>query len=310
MSVKPPTILNRVAGRFAGAPAPLRAAAFAILSALFFSCMSALIRHAGSELHPFEVVFFRNLLALAFMVPWLVGAGVATMRTQRFGGHLLRAAFSLGGMMCGFTAVTLIPITEATALGFTAPLFSTLGAAVILGETVRLRRWTAILVGFAGTMIVLRPGIEGLSIGSLLAIGNAAFAAASILVVKSLSRTEKPEVIVTYMTLILTPLSLVPALFVWQWPSLEMLAWLTVLAACGTVGHIFMTRAFATADVTVVLPFDFAKLPFTALIAFTVFGEVPTIWTWIGGAVIFVSTFYIAHRETVLARRRRDAGGG
>lgn len=304
-----PTRLAAAFVRFEAAPPPLRAAVFATLSALFFSCMSALIRHAGTELHPFEVVFFRNILALAFMMPWLAGVGISAMRTQRLGGHMLRALFSLGGMLCGFTAVTLIPITEATALGFTAPLFSTMGAALILGETVRLRRWTAIIVGFAGTMIVLRPGVEALSLGSLLAIANAAFAASSILVVKSLSRTERPEVVVTYMTLILTPLSLIPALFVWQWPSLEMLGWLTALAFCGTVGHIFMTRAFGAADVTVVLPFDFAKLPFTALIAFTIFGEIPTVWTWIGGAVIFVATFYIAHRETVLARQRRAAGG-
>src|SRR3546814_9161070 len=145
--------------------------------------------------------------------------GIGRMRTRRISMHMGRAALSLGSMLCGFTAVTLIPITEATALNFTAPLFSTIGAALILGETVRLRRWTAVLVGFAGTMVVLQPGVEGLSLGSILAIGNAVFMAAAILVVKSLSRTEGPEVIVTYMTLILTPLSLIPALFFWATPT-------------------------------------------------------------------------------------------
>src|SRR3546814_18435870 len=109
--------------------------------------------------------------------------GIGRMRTRRISMHMGRAALSLGSMLCGFTAVTLIPITEATALNFTAPLFSTIGAALILGETVRLRRWTAVLVGFAGTMVVLQPGVEGLSLGSILAIGHDVSMAEAILVV-------------------------------------------------------------------------------------------------------------------------------
>ena len=301
-------MLGRVAAWFAAAPPPIRAGIYATVAAAAFSLMSLLIRRAGTNLHPFEVVFFRNLISLLFMLPWLYGIGFTALHKERLGMHALRAVVSLGSMLCGFTAVTLIPLTEATALSFAAPLFSTAGAALLLGETVRLRRWSAVLIGFAGTLIILRPEPQDVNLGSMLALANAVLIGISYLLVKSLSRTERPEEIVAYMVLLLTPLSLIPALFVWQWPSFELLLVLVALGATGTLGHLYMTRAFSVADVTIAMPFDFFRLPFTAALAFAAYGEVPTIWTWTGGAVIFASTFYIARREAQLARQRAAAG--
>ncbi len=192
-------------------------------------------------------------------------------------------------------------------LSFLAPIFATVGAALFLGEDVRLRRWSAVFIGFAGAMLVLRPGAEIIQRGSILALVNCVGMAANKLVLKSLTRTESPEAIITYMVLLLTPLTLVPALFVWQIPTWEMLGWLTLLAGCGTAGHWCITKANGYADMTVVMPFDFTRLPISALLAFLIFAEVPTIWTWIGGAVIFASTFYIARREAQVARERADA---
>jgi drug/metabolite transporter (DMT)-like permease len=294
----------RLARAFAAATPPVQAGIYATIAAFFFAGMSALIRHAGTHMHPFEVVFFRNLVSLLIMLPWLLRMGFSGLHKDRIGMHALRATFSLGSMLCGFTAVTMIPLTQSTALSFAAPLFSTAGAALFLGETVRLRRWSAVLIGFAGTLVILRPDTAELNLGTYLALANAVLMGVGYLLVKSLSRTERPEEIVSYMVLLLTPMSLIPAVFVWTWPSLELLAALVALGAVGTVGHLFFTRAFAVADVTIAMPFDFFRLPFTALIAFFIFGEVPTIWTWVGGAVIFASTFYIARREAQLARAR------
>ena len=282
----------------------LQAAVLATVAAIFFSMMSVLIRQASQELHVLEVVFFRNFLALLWMTPWLIKVGRAGMRTERIGMFWFRAALGMVGMTSGFWAVTLIPISEATALSFLAPIFATVGAAAILGEDVRLRRWSAVLLGFAGAMIVLRPGVEALQTGAILALINACTMAGNKLTVKSLTRTESPEAIVTYMVLMLTPLTFVPALFVWQWPSWEALGWMVLLAGCGTVGHMAVTRAYKLADLTVVMPFDFTRLPMSALLAFLIFAEVPTIWTWIGGALIFASTFYIARREAQVAAER------
>ena len=301
--------LRRARSAFATASPPVRAGVYATLAAAFFAVMNALIRHCGTQMHPFEVVFFRNLASLLFMLPWLWRIGLAGLHKERLAMHGLRAGVSLVSMICGFTALTLIPLTEATALSFTAPLFATAGAALFLGETVRLRRWTAVLVGLAGTMVILRPDPESLNIGAMLALANALLVGVAQLLIKSLSRTERPEEIVAFMGLFLTPLSLVPALFVWQWPGPELLAALVALGAVGTCGHLFMTRAFAEADVTIAMPFDFARLPFIAAIAFVLYGEVPTLWTWAGGAVIFASTLYIANREAKLARRKAAEGG-
>ena len=149
-----------------------RAAIFATIATLFFSCMSVLIRHVSSELHPLEIVFFRNLLALMWMMPWLMKAGISSMKTKRMGMYGFRAAISVVGMTSGFWAITLIPISEATALSFLAPIFATVGAALFLGEDVRLRRWSAVFIGFAGAMIVLRPGVEIIQFGSVLALIN------------------------------------------------------------------------------------------------------------------------------------------
>lgn len=284
-----------------------RAAIFATIATLFFSCMSVLIRHASSELHPLEIVFFRNLLALMWMMPWLMKAGISSMKTKRMGMYGFRAAISVVGMTSGFWAITLIPISEATALSFLAPIFATVGAALFLGEDVRLRRWSAVFIGFAGAMIVLRPGVEIIQFGSVLALINVVAMAANKLVLKSLTRTERPEAIITYMVLLLTPLTFVPALFVWQTPSWEMLGWMVLLAGCGTMAHWCITKATGFADLTVVMPFDFTRLPISALLAFLLFAEVPTIWTWIGGAIIFASTFYIARREAQVSRARAAA---
>ncbi len=282
----------------------LKAALFATAATVFFSGMSMLIRHVSSELHALEIVFFRNLLALMWMTPWLLKVGVGGMRTKRFGMFGIRACISVVGMTAGFWAITEMPISEATALSFLAPIFATVGAALFLGEDVRLRRWTAVIVGFLGAMVVLQPGAEMIRFGAILALINAVAAAGNKLVLKSLARTEPAEVIITYMVLLLTPMTFIPALFVWVTPSWEMLGWMVLLAGCGTLGHYAITRAYALADLTVVMPFDFTRLPITALLAFLLFAEIPTIWTWIGGALIFASTFYIARRESQLARAR------
>ncbi len=268
----------------------------------FFATMSGSVRLSTAELDPLEVVFFRNFLALAMMLPWLLRHGPSALRTKRIGLYGLRAGINVIGLVAGFTALTMIPLAEVTALSFTAPLFATVGAALVLGEVVRARRISALAIGFVGVVVVLRPGVESISLGALLALVNAFSIAVTTVIVKSMTRTESPAAIVTYMALLQSALSLVPALFVWQWPSGQTWVWLVLLAGAGTLGHLCFTRAFARAEVTQIQPIEFVRLPLVAVMAFFVFDEIPTIWTWIGGAVIFASTAYITHRE---ARRGR-----
>ena len=271
---------------------------------ILFSTMGVFIKLSSSQLHPLEVVFFRNFLALFFLAPWIFHQRATVFKSNRKKLYTLRAVFNVVGMAAGFTALTLIPLAEATALSFTAPLFATLGAVLILGEIVRQRRIIAIFFGFVGMLIILRPGIEAVSPGALLAIANAITIAITVLIVKKLTTTEKPITIVAYMALLQTPMALIPALFYWEWPSLITWTWLFCLAGAGTIGHLMYTKAIQLAEVSQLQPIDFVRLPIIALFGYIVFAEQPSIWVWIGGAVIFLSTAYVTHREATINKNQ------
>ncbi len=292
-----------ISQRFGRLADPTRGAVFMIAAAAGFAVMMAIVRYVSRELHPFEVAFFRNLFGLGLMAPWIVRVGRDSLTTRRWAMHLLRSLAGLAAMLTLFTALSLLPLAEVTALTFTAPLFTTIGAAVILGETVKARRWSATLVGFAGALIILRPGAETIRPEALIALAAAALMACAFLTVKSLSRTEHPNTIVLMMGVLMTPLSLVPALFVWTPPTAHLWGWLAAMGLAATIGQVFLTRAFAAADASAVLPFDFSRLVFVAILGYVFFGERPDVWTWAGAGVIVAASGYIAHREAALGRR-------
>jgi drug/metabolite transporter (DMT)-like permease len=277
--------------------AALRGIVLMAVAALLFASMHATIRHVSSDMHPFEIAFFRNVFALLFVLPWFIRLGFAPLRTQRFGMHLLRTAFNVVAMLCFFYALSITPLAEVTALNFTAPIFATLLAALVLGEVVRARRWIAVAIGFLGTIVILRPGFAEIGLGEILALASSLVWACALLVIKSLSRTESSLTIITYMSLLLLPLSLAPALFFWQWPTLDQLLWLVLIGLLGAGAQYLMTESLSLADTSVVMPVDFTKLIWVSAIAYLAFGEVPDVFTWIGGGVIFASTFYIGLRE-------------
>ena len=293
-----------MAPRSGGASLAAEAALYMVAASFFFSALSGVIRALGQDMHPFEVAFFRNLFGLVFMLPWICYRGFATLRTQRFSLYGWRSLLSLASMLAWFSALAMLPFEQAIALSFTAPLFATAGAALFLGETVRARRWTATALGFLGVLIILRPGVEGLSLGAGLAILSSVISAVLTLIVKNLSRTEPSDAIVTYMVLLLTPMSLVPALFVWTWPEPIAWLWLFGMGALGSLGHMCYMRSFARADASAVMPYDYTRLLFAAVIGYFAFAEVPDLMTWVGAAIIAGSAIYIARREAALARQQ------
>jgi len=270
---------------------------------LGFAIIGIMVRFAAPEMHPFEIAFFRNLIVLAIMIPIFARAGIETLRTKRVGTHVWRAIAGVATMSCMFTAMAMLPLAEVTTLTFTAPLFVTVGAALFLGEVVRARRWTATAIGFIGVLIVLRPGVEILSPGALWALATSLGMATSALFIKSLARTESAMVIVFYMALFMTPLSLIPAVFVWSWPGPETFAYVGVLGVTATVSQFAFAKAMRIAEASAMMPVDFTRLIFAAVLGYLIFAEVPDAWTWLGAGVILGSTVYIAHRES---RRARD----
>ncbi len=282
----------------------LRGILLMLAAALAFSFMNVLIRAASSQLHAFEIAFFRNLFGLLFMLPWFFKYGMAVIRTARLPLFMLRAVLGLISMMCFFWGLTVLPLAKAVALGFTVPLFVTIGAAVVLKEKVHMRRWMAVFFGFMGTLIILRPSVDGDLFPSLIVILSAVTMAISVLIIKNLSRTERPNTIVIFMVLLMTPLSFPVALTVWQWPDAWTWVLLVALGFCGSMGHLMFTHAIRSSEVSLVMPFDFARLPFVIVLAWMFFDEAVDQWTLIGAAVVFASGGYIAHREAQLRKQR------
>ncbi|MGO8919550.1 MAG: DMT family transporter [Stellaceae bacterium] len=284
-----------------------RAALWVVLGGVCSTVMNVLIREAAKELHPFEVTFFRCLFGLLVLVPWLMRIGIGSLRTTKVWFYTLRAGVSLVSMLSWFYGITLVPLATATALNFTAPLFAIAGAALVLGETVRLRRWLGVAAGFLGVLVIIRPGAAALDPNLLLILLSAATMGMGVVTVKFLSRSESATAIVTYMVLYSAPLALIPALFVWRWPSLPTFGWLVALGVIGTTAHFCVARAYSAADASACAPFEFLRMPFTVVLAYLVFGEVTDLWTWVGAAVIAGSSIYVAHREARLARRAATA---
>jgi drug/metabolite transporter (DMT)-like permease len=298
---------NLIFGRTAAMSAPVQGALLMTLAALGFSIMNILIRFAAEELHPFQIAFFRNLFALIFILPWLVRHGLTGLKTKRIGLHLWRSLVGLAAMLCWFTSITILPLAEAVALNFTVPLFATAGAFFILGEVVGIRRWSATLAGFAGVLVILQPGFIELTPAMAMPVIAAVFMAGSVLLVKTLSHTEDTIAMVLYMNLILTPLSLLPALFVWQWPSWPVVGYLLLIGFVASLAHLALTKSYSMADASAVIPFDYTRLPFVALIAYFAFDELPGLSTWIGAGIIAASAIYIARREAKVTRERTAA---
>ena len=294
--------------RFDALSGPVKGALLMTLGCLGFSAMNLLIRMASAELDPLQIAFFRNFFSLALMLPWLTRHWPEALVTRRLKHHVMRALVGLTAMLLWFYSVALLPLSEAVALNFTVPLFATAGAALFLGEVVRARRWAATAIGFLGVLVIVRPGFAEVTPLMALPVVAAAFMAVSVLFVKSLSDTEAPATIVLYMNLFLTPLSLIPALFVWEWPSWPV--WLAVIATgfIATLSQIMVTRAYKVADASLVLPFDYTRLPFIAIMAYIVLGQTTDIWTWVGAGIIAASSLYIARREAKLAAEHKLRG--
>ena len=287
-------------------PPQNQAIAYTLMSIFFFTFMGIFIRKSSENIHIMEVIFFRNLLACLIIIPVMCSSGLASFKMNRPGLFVWRAVFVSIGMFAGFFAITLIPLAQATAISFTTPIFITILAFFLFGEVLKIRRVAAIFIGFIGMLIIVQPTAGGISLGVILAFIGAFFHSINSLIVKQLTAKESANAIVVWMVIMLVPISIVPAIFVWEWPSALTWLYLWCLAFCGTLGHSFFTRAYSLADITSLQPFEFIKLPMTAFLAWIIFSELPGYWTWLGGMIIFFSTVYITRREAKINKSKID----
>jgi drug/metabolite transporter (DMT)-like permease len=274
------------------------------LSTIAFSIMHGLVRFVSEVLPPFQIAFFRNIFGLAFLIPLLMRSRFAILRTKQIGLHALRGVINMAAMLMFFTALAISPIAKVTALGFTAPIFMAILAVLVLGERFRIYRWSAIFLGFMGMLIILRPGLVAIDTGALLVIGSAALWAVAMIIIKIQSRTESSLTIVAYMGIFLGIFSIGPAVWVWQPFGLQTLGFMVLIGLFGSIAQMAISESLKETDSTAIMPFDFLKLIWTAIIGVWFFAEVPDIYTWVGATVIFLSGLFIAFRERSGQRQR------
>lgn len=295
---------------------PVQAILLMNLAVLVFTSMDGLIKYISETYHypTGELIFVRNLFAFLPLVGYmLVVEKRLQLKTVQPWGHFWRGAAGVSAMYCYFLSYQLLPLSDAIALGLSGPIFLTILSVPLLGEKVGWRRWSAVIVGFVGVMIMTRPGSGVFDPAALVPLLAAAFYALAMISIRKMSATEPPTTIVFYFTLFAMiaslftlPLGLLDADLAWKRPQgLGEIALLVLIGTMGGAAQIALTTAFRRASVSIVAPFDYMALVYGFLMGFLLFDELPDHYLIIGGSVVVMSGIYIIHRETTLARQQR-----
>lgn len=293
-----------------------------IASALLFAIMQALVRWMGEAVPLGQIVFFRAafaILPVVIIFAWRREL-LAAVRTNRPSGHLLRGLISVAGMFLNFAALARLPLVDATAISFAAPLITVAFAALFLGERVRVYRWSAVAIGFVGVLVMLWPhfdlqhlliaGSATTAIGAICALGSAFTNAGSVIQTRILTKTETTSSIVFYFSLICAVGGLATLPFGWIVPNGPQLAALIALGVLGGLAHILLTESYRYAAASVVAPFDYTTMLWAFLLGYALFGEVPTLYVLVGAIIVAGAGLFVIWRERQLGlKRMREAEG-
>jgi len=285
---------------------PLMAAAvYMLLYSLTHGAVWACIRYLSSDIHPLVLVFFRTLFGTLVILPVLLKTRLPRLADGLYPLYILRGIFNTGSIVGVFYAVSLIPLADAVAFSYVAPIFATIFAVFILKEKIGRHRIFAILAAFIGVLILVRPGYQAMSIGIMTALGAAVCFAATLICVKLLTRHDDPTMVSLMAFIVTLPISLVAALFHWQWPVGQQWLYVVLMGAFAATSHICLARALSRADLGAVMPIDFSRIIFAAILGVTLFGDNVNGLTFLGGAIILSSAAYATYREKKLARLSR-----
>ena len=298
---------------------PFKAISLNLISALLFAAMSALVRQLGDVAPVGQMVFFRSAFAiLPVVVIYAIRGELATaVRTNRPLGQLGRGLLSVCGMFTNFSSLTRLPLADATAISFASPLITVALAAVVLKERVRIYRWSAVLIGFAGVIVMLIPhfdisayaGAGGAvaAVGSIFAITSAFCNAGTVIQTRRLTQTETTSSIVFYFSLVCAIAGALTLPFAWHSPNAHELAALVALGILGGLAHIFLTESYRFAPASVVAPFDYSSLLWALLLGYWLFGELPDTLVYVGAAIVTAAGLFVIWRERQLGLQRARA---
>jgi drug/metabolite transporter (DMT)-like permease len=288
-------------------PPNVQGALWLVSGGFIFTINGAMIRLLSAEIEGVQTAFFRGFFSVLLLLPMIVTGRVQPWRSKHIQGHFWRTFMGSCSMVLGFYAISMLSLADATALAFSQPLFSVILAAIVLHEKVRWRRWTATIVGFIGVLVMVRPGSGSLQPGAIVGLLNAFSVAISVLLVRRLSATEAPLMILTQFAIFSTILLALPAFWFWRWPSPFGWALAVGVSITATLGQYFWVQAFASGEMSAVAPFDYLRLPFAVFVGWLIWGDLPMIWTYLGASIVIASALYIAYREAHLARERIQA---
>ena len=271
-----------------------------IISVFFGTVMLSFLKIAQEDVNVYVAGFFRFFLGLVIILPYIIKKKDAVLKTTHLKQHFLRAILGLPAMLLYFSALVLLPIEKLTAISFVVPLIVTILAVFFLGEKIYIYRTLALLLGFSGMLVIIRPGFVDISIGVYMVLFSALLWSINIIITKKISKDDSAITILAYQSIFMSLLSFFIVLFFWEMPSLKTFIYLILAAMCGTVLHLTLNHAFKLVDVSMTQPYSFLNLVFASIIGYFVFDEIPDLYTWIGALIIFTGVLIISYREMKL----------
>lgn len=288
-------------------PASIQCAFWVVVSGVLTTSQLGIVRLIANDINVFEIVFFRVAFSMLFIAPLIVANARVLLRPVRPGICILCGSLAFVANVCFYFAAQYMPLADITAIHFTRPIFAAILAAVFLGEALRGSRIVAILAGLVGAAIIIRPGLVDLNVGVLFVFGVVVVQSWNPINRRLLAKSEHPDTVAVWNPLVILPLAVVPAIIFWTTPTLEQLGWMATIGVLEMINQRVLGRAYVQGEAVVVVALHYTRLPIAALIGFLMFGDVPEIWIWIGGAVIAGAAVYLAKREAVTTRSAEGA---
>lgn len=290
-------------GRFNDLPSNVKGAAFLMAAAMFFAIMVALVKLLGQNYHITQILLVRQTVMTMIVAPAIWQNFPGAIRTNHMGLQLLRVALALAAMLLGFTAVIHLKLADATALGFAKSFFVTIFAVIILKETVGIRRWGAVAVGFIGVMVMLRPGTDAFSIYGVYSVISAGCAGMVMIIIRVMSRTDSPTTILTWQALGIGTAMIIPGIWFWQWPTLTHWLMFIGMGVVSYIAQIFNIWAYKLGEASVLASLDYVRLLYATILGYLVFSSLPSSQTLIGATIIIAASIYTIRRE---AKRKQN----
>lgn len=266
---------------------------YMILASFWFSVMATLIRYISKDIHPFQMIFCRNVFCILCLIPWATKHGIRNLKPKKWNLYFLRVASGIVGMMMFFYTLAKLPMSHVISLTYLVPLITTILATIILKEKITIHISISLLIGFCGILVIIRPGIEIINPLSILPILVSFTWSVSNIIVKKLSDNDHPKTIILISMFMMLPLSTPLSYPFWSPLSIRDILFLLALGWSTNNGQIYMSKAYSISEIKLILPFDFARIIFVSIFAYLLFGEKLDNWALIGSAIIISSPLYL-----------------